>query len=54
MRRVLEELVIDGPANNADLLHQILYHPDFVRGHLYHRFPGREPGHPAQVEQRRG
>ena len=32
MRRVLEELVIDGPANNADLLHQILYHPDFVRG----------------------
>ena len=32
MRRVLEELVVDGPANNADLLHQILYHPDFVRG----------------------
>ena len=32
MRRVLEELVIDGPANNADLLHQILYHPEFVRG----------------------
>src|SRR5699024_6194580 len=32
MRRVLEEMIIDGPANNADLLHQILYHPEFVRG----------------------
>ncbi len=32
MRRVLEELVIEGPANNAELLHQLLYHPDFVRG----------------------
>ena len=32
MRRALEELIVDGPANNVDLLHQILYHPDFVRG----------------------
>ena len=32
MRRVLEEMIIEGPANNADLLHQILYHPEFVRG----------------------
>ena len=33
MRRSLEELIIEGPATNIDLLHQILYHPDFVRGH---------------------
>ena len=32
MRRALEELIIEGPANNIDLLHQILHHPDFVRG----------------------
>ncbi len=32
MRRALEELIIDGPVNNTDLLHQIMYHPDFVRG----------------------
>ena len=32
MRRALEELVIEGPATNADLLHQVLHHPDFVRG----------------------
>ena len=32
MRRCLEELVIHGPVHNGDLLHQILYHPDFVRG----------------------
>lgn len=32
MRRALEELVIEGPATNTDLLHQILHHPDFVRG----------------------
>ncbi len=32
MRRSLEELVIEGPATNTDLLHQILHHPDFVRG----------------------
>ena len=31
-RRALEELIIEGPANNIDLLHQILHHPDFVRG----------------------
>ena len=35
MRRALEELVIEGTTNNIDLLHQILYHPDFVRG-AYH------------------
>ena len=28
--------------------------PRLCAGHLHHRFPGREPGHPAQVEQRRG
>ena len=33
MRRSLEELILEGPATNIDLLHQILYHPDFVRGH---------------------
>lgn len=32
MRRALEELIVDGPETNADLLHQILHHPDFVRG----------------------
>ena len=32
MRRALEELIIEGPATNTDLLHQILHHPDFVRG----------------------
>ena len=32
MRRALEELVIEGCPTNAMLAHQILYHPDFVRG----------------------
>ncbi len=32
MRRALEELMIDGIETNDDLMHQILYHPDFVRG----------------------
>ena len=32
MRRALEELIIEGPANNTDLLHQIMHHPDFIRG----------------------
>ena len=32
MRRSLEELIVEGPATNTDLVHQILYHPDFVRG----------------------
>ena len=32
VRRSLEELAIEGPATNTDLLHQILHHPDFVRG----------------------
>ena len=32
MRRSLEELIIEGPATNTDLLHQILHHPDFIRG----------------------
>lgn len=32
MRRALEELTIDGLTTNAELMHQILYHPVFVRG----------------------
>ena len=32
MRRALEELIVEGPATNTDLLHQILHHPDFIRG----------------------
>ena len=32
MRRALDELIVEGPATNADLLRQIMYHPDFVRG----------------------
>jgi len=32
MRRALEELTIDGLETNAGLMHQILYHPAFVRG----------------------
>ncbi len=32
MRRALEELIIDGLQTNAELMHQILYHPTFVRG----------------------
>ena len=32
MRRVLEEFVLEGFPTNAMLAHQILYHPDFVRG----------------------
>ena len=32
MRRALEELIVEGPANNTDLLHQIMHHPDFIRG----------------------
>ncbi len=32
MRRALEELTIVGLKTNAELMHQILYHPAFVRG----------------------
>ena len=32
MRRALEELTMAGLTTNAALLHQILYHPAFVRG----------------------
>lgn len=32
MRRALEELIIEGFPTNAELNHQILYHPDFIRG----------------------
>lgn len=32
MRRALEELTMEGLTTNAALLHQILYHPAFVRG----------------------
>ena len=32
MRRALEETIVDGLTTNIDLLHQIMYHPQFVRG----------------------
>ena len=32
MRRALEELTVSGLKTNAELMHQILYHPVFVRG----------------------
>ena len=32
MRRALEELLIEGLKTNGDLLHLILYHPEFLRG----------------------
>ena len=32
MRRVLEELVIDGIETTADFAHLILYHPEFIKG----------------------
>lgn len=32
MRRALEELTIDGLRTNAELMHQIMFHPAFVRG----------------------
>ncbi len=32
MRRALEELVVEGCTTNVSLLHQIMYHPEFVRG----------------------
>lgn len=32
MRRALEELTIDGLRTNAELMHQIMFHPVFVRG----------------------
>lgn len=32
MRRALEETIVAGPVTNVDLLHQIMYHPQFVRG----------------------
>ena len=32
MRRALEELTIDGLKTNSELMHQIMYHPVFVRG----------------------
>ncbi len=35
MRRALEELTVDGITTTAPLLHQILYHPEFVSG-KYH------------------
>lgn len=31
MRRALEELMVEGPALNTDVLHQIMYHPQFIR-----------------------
>ncbi len=32
MRRVLEEMIIEGYPTTADFCHLILYHPDFVKG----------------------
>ena len=32
MRRVLEEMIIEGYPTNADFCHLILHHPDFVKG----------------------
>lgn len=34
MRRVLEELVIEGVVTNLDLQYFILFHPDYVKGHF--------------------
>ena len=57
----LEELVIEGPATNTDLLHQILHHPDFVRGNYStgfleaiwtHFWPGAAAGRCVRYEQR--
>lgn len=32
MRRALEELIIEGVETNADLMHLVTYHPNFIRG----------------------
>lgn len=32
MRRALEELIIDGVPTNADFMHQLTYHPQFIKG----------------------
>ena len=32
MRRALDELVIDGIRTNAEFMHLVTYHPDFIRG----------------------
>ena len=32
MRRALEELVIQGVETNADLMHLVTFHPDFIKG----------------------
>lgn len=32
MRRALEEFTVEGPVTTVDVLHQIMYHPQFVRG----------------------
>ena len=32
LRRVLEELIIEGPETNAEFMHLLTYHPDFIRG----------------------
>lgn len=33
MRRAIEEMMIEGFETNAELTHQIMYHPEFVMGH---------------------
>ena len=32
MRRALAEFTVEGITTNTDLAHEILYHPDFIRG----------------------
>lgn len=32
MRRALEELIIDGVKTNADFMHLLTYHPEFIKG----------------------
>lgn len=32
MRRALEELIIDGVATNAEFMHLLTYHPEFIKG----------------------
>lgn len=41
MRRALEEFALEGFSTNAELSYQILYHPEFVRGHYTTSFLDR-------------
>ena len=42
MRRVLEEMVIDGIETNVLFLHQLTYHPDFIKGKINTSFFEKE------------